>query len=455
MARLERELARAQARAESADRRARVLYDGSSDPMLEVDGAGVVRGANGAAVQRLGAAVVGKDLSELFRPGDSETVERMFAGAMETSLDRELQLIDGTGVMICGIAPSASGRIVVLLRVRSTATGTISEEDRRHAAVGRMASLLAHELNNPLTVLQIRADLLREDEPPQALVEPLHQLDDAIGRVSASIKTFQRVARPHRASRDPLVVADLVDRAVGQLAEPSRVQLDPIPIGFEVTGDEDALALAIEQLVTVAKSTGPLRLRVEGFNQHVRIELSTDSPMWSGSSRDTLPERSQELALAIANVVVRDHGGEIRTSERDGGGVIRIDLPRAAAESEAKGKEPVRLLVVDDEPLVAAVLADWCLRKGHACKVAGSAEEAMTLLSEAVRYDAVLVDEQLPGASGLQLLTWIARERPSLVDRSALMSGAPPPRSEAGWAFLSKPFTRRQLAELVEKLLSR
>ena len=87
MARLERELARAVARAESADRRARVLYDGSSDPMLEVDGAGVVRGANGAAVQRLGAAVVGKDLSELFRPGDSETVERMFAGAMETSID--------------------------------------------------------------------------------------------------------------------------------------------------------------------------------------------------------------------------------------------------------------------------------------------------------------------------------------------------------------------------------
>ena len=79
----------------------------------------------------------------------------------------------------------------------------------------------------------------------------------------------------------------------------------------------------------------------------------------------------------------------------------------------------------------------------------------MSLLAEAVRYDAVLVDEQLPGASGMQLLDWIARERPSLVDRSALMSGAPPARSDTTWAILSKPFTRRQLAELVEKLLSR
>ncbi len=469
---LELELARALQRAEAADRRARVLYDGASDPMLEIDGAGVVRGVNGAAVRRFGSSIVGKDLSELFRPGDSETVERMFAGAMEQSLDRELQLIDGDTAVFRGVVPSASGRAVVVLNTGSREGGASSEDQRRQAAVGRMAALLAHELNNPLTVLQLRTDLLVEDASGDAAREQLDLLVQGVARLARSVKTFQRVARAPKAQRDPVQVAELVDRAIGECGAASRVALEAVPSGFLVAGDEDGLGLALEMLLRVATEGAAARVRVEGFNQTVRVEIVSEP---GSSKRPVVPrsargeDRSHELAFAVADLVARDHGGEVRTLEREGATVLRLELPRAivGADGDAetppgRGRPPARLLVVDDEPLVGAVLSDWCVRNGHACRLAVSAEEAVVALAEGVRFDAVLVDERLPGASGAELLAWIEREHPELLGRAALMSGAAPhpasPASASGGgrhAFLPKPFTRRQLADLVEALLAR
>jgi CheY-like chemotaxis protein len=321
-----------------------------------------------------------------------------------------------------------------------------------------VAALLAHELNNPLTVLQLRTDLLVEDAPSVATKDQLDLLVQALGRMTRAVRTFQRVARAPRPTSDPVLVAELVDRAVAEAEAAARVQLDPVAPGFVVRGDEDALSLALEVLLRSGTEAGPARVKVEGFNHTVRVEILAEAgpPSAAAARRAARPvdESSEVLAHAVASLIARDHGGEVRTSERGGAAVLQLELPRAVEGAEVNGRQPARLLVVDDEPLVAAVLADWCLRNGHACRVAGSAEEAMAALTGSDAFDAVLIDERLPGASGVELLGFLEREVPSLLGRAALMSGSAPTTS-ARYAFLPKPFTRRQLADLIETLLAR
>jgi len=73
----------------------------------------------------------------------------------------------------------------------------------------------------------------------------------------------------------------------------------------------------------------------------------------------------------------------------------------------------MRILIVDDEPQVAEVLAKSLAREGHRAEVAHSGEEALKLLGSA-EPDAVFLDVSMPGMNGLHVLAEVKRRRPSL-----------------------------------------
>lgn len=73
----------------------------------------------------------------------------------------------------------------------------------------------------------------------------------------------------------------------------------------------------------------------------------------------------------------------------------------------------MRILIVDDEPQVAEVLAKSLAREGHRAEVAHSGEEALKLLGTA-EPDALFLDVSMPGMNGLEVLAEVKRRRPSL-----------------------------------------
>ncbi|MGH7392464.1 MAG: response regulator [Candidatus Rokuibacteriota bacterium] len=73
----------------------------------------------------------------------------------------------------------------------------------------------------------------------------------------------------------------------------------------------------------------------------------------------------------------------------------------------------MRILIVDDEPHVAEILANSLVRDGHDATVAHSGEEALRLLGPA-QPDALFLDVSMPGMSGLDVLAEVKRRRPSL-----------------------------------------
>jgi DNA-binding response OmpR family regulator len=114
---------------------------------------------------------------------------------------------------------------------------------------------------------------------------------------------------------------------------------------------------------------------------------------------------------------------------------------------------PARLLVVEDERALRALLATFLRSAGFACSEAESVEEAIALL-ETEAIDIVLSDVNLRTGSGVDLVVWLRREQPRtavvLVSGDTLDVTALAARAGAhGW--LAKPFTRREVLETVAR----
>jgi CheY-like chemotaxis protein len=73
----------------------------------------------------------------------------------------------------------------------------------------------------------------------------------------------------------------------------------------------------------------------------------------------------------------------------------------------------MKILIVDDEPQVAEILAKSLGREGHQATIATSGEQALSLVS-AHDPDALFLDVSMPGMNGLDVLAEVRRRRPSL-----------------------------------------
>lgn len=116
------------------------------------------------------------------------------------------------------------------------------------------------------------------------------------------------------------------------------------------------------------------------------------------------------------------------------------------------------VLVVDDDPLLRAVVARTLEVSGYAVRTAASAALALTMLTAAPKgVDLVLSDVRMPGMSGVDLALQIQRSWPGI--RVLLMSGQPLRELLASHGalpvrLLPKPFTREELLALVEATLA-
>ncbi len=117
---------------------------------------------------------------------------------------------------------------------------------------------------------------------------------------------------------------------------------------------------------------------------------------------------------------------------------------------------PKRVLVVDDDPAMQAVLKDWMLRAGHQVTICTGMQEAQQVLRHGAP-DVMLIDVRLGAFNGLQLLIE-ARDKygnlPVIV-----MSGFEDTviRRDAeryGAAFLTKPIARADLFACIDRLTS-
>jgi len=116
------------------------------------------------------------------------------------------------------------------------------------------------------------------------------------------------------------------------------------------------------------------------------------------------------------------------------------------------------ILVVDDEPQVAALMAEFLELEGYEVETAKNGREALEKIA-ARSYDAILSDLRMPELDGVGLYRELEQRHQGLLLRLAFVSGTTEPPEYAsflertGATVLSKPFAVADLHRLVQRLL--
>lgn len=122
-----------------------------------------------------------------------------------------------------------------------------------------------------------------------------------------------------------------------------------------------------------------------------------------------------------------------------------------------------RVLIIDDEPSVRLAVTRWFERQGYDVSGADDGPDALAQLANLYDedIDVIMCDLHLPGISGVDLLTQLAKHRPLLATRLILCTGdpihnAPPDSVLARHPFvLQKPFDFASLQAIVDRVNNR
>jgi PAS domain S-box-containing protein len=370
-------------------------------------------------------------------------------------------------------------------------------QSEKLTAMGSLLAGVAHELNNPLAIVMGRASLLEErcEDQPQLRADA-QRIREAAERCGRIVRTFLNMARSRPSQRAPVSLNEMVRAATEMLQYGYRTHGIELALALgeglpPVIADTDEIGQVVMNLLVNAQQAlagreGPRRVRVQSGleprreTREPRVWLRVEDN-GSGVPADlrahvfdayftTKPEGiGTGLGLAVSRSLARAHGGELvlEANSALGGACFRLSLPisgeaspeTAPGELEAapSTSPQARVLVVDDEPELAALMREMLEGAGYEVATAESGAVALEML-ELVRFDAIVSDLRMPDIDGAALWREVSSRQPRLARAMLFVTGdtlSPDARSflrSAHCDSLDKPFSRADLLAKVAAL---
>jgi PAS domain S-box-containing protein len=488
------------------ERYLQAVFDNALDAMVIVDGDGVVVDANPAA-ERLtgggppGPSLLGRALRGMVMPERAAELTGAWSRfLLERQLSGRTEIVATAGprtveyALVADVLPGLHLGIIRDVTELLGMQAALALADRL-ASMGTVAAGVAHELKNPLAYVGANMEFVQEGLAGLAARRPeearaLAPLGEAVREALLGQQRMQVIVRDLKTfSRDddsPEAVAD-VHRVLESCVNMSwaevkrratlRKELRAVP---PVRISDARLGQVFLNLLINAAHSIP-----EGDPRHHEVGLATrpleggwvEVEVWDTGSgippevRSRIfepffttkrPGEGTGLGLSICKSIVETAGGSIAVESEVGrGSRFRVVLPAAEGMSTAVDlRRRRRVLVLDDEPLVAsamerALLAEWDVQS--LTRASSLAER----LARGERYDVVLCDLSLPEEDGVAVHRLLRRLDPALARRTGFLTGGPVPAAaraycEAeGIARLEKPFEVLKLRELVARLGAR
>jgi signal transduction histidine kinase len=368
-----------------------------------------------------------------------------------------------------------------------------AHQARKMEAIGQLTGGIAHDFNNLLAVIVGSLDLagrhVRSDDRVMRLLQNALQAAQRGAKLTSQLLAFSRRQRLEAGPVDVNLLisgmGDLLYRTLGgKISVSLRLGGDLWP----ALADVNQLELAILNLAINARDAMPDGggITIQTRNANAIDQAGDDAVIGQdavvielhdtgcGMSADVLARafepffttkdvgKGTGLGLAQVYGTIKQLGGEVRVDSRVGEGTaFRLYLPRAEAPvaanflSSACGPltavQHRSVLLVDDDPQVRSAAADMVRELGHHVTAVASGADALRRIGGNT-FDLLLVDQAMPGMTGLELAARAKVVRPDL--HVLLVTGYPDPGAlpPAVDAVLRKPFSLEELRAALDAL---
>jgi PAS domain S-box-containing protein len=333
-----------------------------------------------------------------------------------------------------------------LAELKTTQRQVLQQERLR--AVGEMASGIAHDFNNTLSPILGFSELLLRNPggaPDPALTENYVRLINVAARDAGAV--VRRLRDLYRERVESVVQTPVnLERCIleaASLTSPrwrSQALASGVTINMEtevaeglptVLGDEAELREVLTNLIFNAVDAmpvgGTIRVRVARDGDGVRIDVSDTGVGMTADVRarclepfySTKGQQGTGLGLSLVKAITERHRGTLALESALGSGTtISLRFPPGSA-SAAGGQRPetlemprrLRILLIEDEPVVRKVVSQQLLAVGHTVETAENGVEGLERFMSGW-FDLVITDRAMPEMGGDEVAATIARVSP-------------------------------------------
>ena len=364
-------------------------------------------------------------------------------------------------------------------------------QNEKMSALGELLAGVAHELNNPLSIVVGHSLMLREEAHEPETIKRIEKISNAAERCAKIVKTFLAMARQQPTKMENTDINSVISTAVDVTGYGNRddgIEItcdlaDSLPL---IVADADQITQVIINLIMNAEqaiagggkgSRVTVSTSVTSSREFVQIDVTDNGPGIPKAIMARIFEPffttkdvgdGTGIGLAFCHRIVLSHGGHIWVdSDYRGGSRFCICLPIVSKPSEdgtasdetGRQASGVRALIVDDEVDVAELIAEILKKEGFSVELAHSGAHALDKLAEG-DFDLLLSDLNMPELDGRGLYETIRDKHPQILERTAFITGdtmgvaSMSLLQESKRPYLEKPVSPAELRELVYGILN-
>ena len=439
-------------------------------------------------------------LEDLLRPGSRSQIAswlRELLGGKVLTFEVEQRHKDGHWFLleVSASAVFSTGPATILAFCRDLTGRKREEAERRKLdervnrvqsleALGVLVAGVAHNLNNVLAVILGTATLHSPSTTEASALDDFRIIATACGHGRSVIKSLLQFARPTLACRAPLDLHTIIREVTVLLENTTRNRIEIITSFTEeplwIDGDAGNISHALMNICLNALGAMPDRgtlvlgtaapapdeaevsIQDNGAGMTPEILAHVFEPFFTTKAVD----KGTGLGLSMTYGVVKAHGGTIDIASQPGQGTcVKLRFPRIPppapgpiADTPGPSLGGMEVLLVDDDEDVRVLMTRLLMKAGALqVKTAARGEEALALLGPEALPGLVILDQNMPGWSGVETMQRIRSRYPDLP--ILISSGQPDIENwsefrQAKVGVISKPFTleeiQARLAPLVQ-----